>query len=160
MLFWLSARYCARQDATAFIELWALLLVLIAAAVVTRKRSRVYSGTLVVFAALTAAYGSSIFYGCSMTAANEQGLGSDLAASTFNILRCLGNDALGTATGWALLVVLCLAAIALLVLGVVRWKALTRVLAFAGSAVLLILTFALAFFLVFGFSWCTSQRLI
>ena len=158
-MFWLSAGYCVRQGASAYLELWAFLLLLAGAAIVTRRSSRVLSGTFVAFALLTTALGISMFYGCSMTAASEQGLGTDMPAHTYSLLRCLGQGTFGMATGWIALAVECLATIVLFVLAIVRWRKIARVFAFIGSALLFALSCAGAFLLFFGFSWCTSSRL-
>jgi hypothetical protein len=158
-MFGLSAQYCVRQGASAYLELWAFLLLFAAAAIVLRRTSRILSGTCALFAVLTGIVGGSMFYGCSMTAAAQQGLGTDLPARTFNVLRCLGWEPFGTATGWVILAVECIATVALFTLAMVRWKKAARVLAFIGSALLLALSCASAFFLFFGFSWCTSSRL-
>jgi cytochrome c oxidase subunit IV len=160
MIFWASVRSCVRQDAGAFLELWALLLVLAGCAYVVRPASRAYARVLALFAFLTAVFAGAIFYGCSMTAAGEQGLGTDLPANTYTTLRCLGNDAFSTAMAWTTFVVPLIAGIALALFGAVRWKAARRVVAFIGAAVLLIVACAGAFLSVFFFSWCTSQRLI
>lgn len=159
VLFWLSAQYCVRQGASAYLELWALLLLLAGASILTRKTSRVLSGGLGLFALLTAAVGASMFYGCAMTAASEQGLGTNLPGGTYNVLRCLGWEPFGTATGWVILAVECVATLTLLVLAIVRWKKAARAFAFVGAGVLLALSCATAFFWFFGFSWCTSSRL-
>ena len=157
----LSAQYCARQNATAFLELWALLLVLSGAAVTARQFGlRFCAGALFFFALLTGIIAASTFYGCSATAANEQGLPSDLAASMYTFLRCLGTDVFEMVQGWVLFVGSTNAAIALVVLGIRRRRAAVRVPAFAGAALLVILALAFGFFLLFGFSWCESQRLI
>jgi hypothetical protein len=168
---WLSAQYCARQNATAFLELWGLLLVLCGAAAATlfaarrlgsdrQFAARFCAGALLLFALLTGILAASTFYGCTATAASEQGLTSDLPAGTFTVLRCLGTSVLGMVNGWVLLVVTSIAAIALVVLGIFRQRAAVRVPAFAGATLLVILAFAFGFFLLFGFSWCESQRLI
>ena len=167
----LSAQYCARQNAAAFLELWGLLLVLCGAAVATlfvarrlgserQFGARFCAGSLFFFALLTGILAASMFYGCSATAASEQGLGSDLAAGTFTILRCLGTDVLSTVQGWVLLVGSSIAAIALVIWGLFRRRAAVRVPAFIGAALLVVLAFAFGFFLLFGFSWCASERLM
>ena len=167
----MSAQYCARQDATAFIELWGLILVLCGAAAVTMFAARRFvggtqfaarfcTGALFFFAILTGLLAASIFYGCSATAASEQGLGSNLSARTYTTLRCLSTDVLSTVQGWVLLVGLSIAAIVLIVLGILRRRAAVRVPAFTGAALLAILAFACGFFLLFVFSFCESQRLI
>ena len=157
----LSAQYCARQNATAFLELLALLLVLCGAATAARRFGlRFCSGALFFFALLTCIIAASMFYGCSATAANEQGLPSDLAAGTYTFLRCLGTDVFEMVQGWVLFAVSANAAIALVVFGVRRRRTAVRVPAFAGAALLVILTLTFGFFLLFGFSWCESQRLI
>lgn len=160
MIPWhVPAQYCVRQGATAYLEMWALLLAFAGAAVVTRKTSRALSGTYVAFAVLTGVLGVVTFYGCSMTAAGEQGMGTDLPSGTYTILRCLGYDVYSLANTWLLFAVSCTAAIALLVFGLIRWKKAARAYAFTGSALLTIAAFAFAFFLAFGFSWCSSSRL-
>lgn len=159
MLFRLSAQYCVRQGASAYLELWAFLLLLAGAAILTRRFSRVSSGVLTLLAVLTGGVGASIFYGCSMTAAADQGLGWFGDRAWYTPLHCLGQNALGNATGWCLIVATCLGAILLLRLGIIRRKPSARVMAFAGSAVLLVFAFAQGFFFTFGWSWCTSSRL-
>ena len=167
----LSSQYCARQNASAFLELWALLLVLCGAAVVTLFAARrlggdrqfglrFCAGSLFFFALLNVVITASMFYGCSATAASEQGRPSDLAANTFTLLRCLGTDVFEMVQGWVLFAGSTNAAIALVVFGIRRRRAAIRVPAFAGAALLLILALAFGFFLLFGFSWCESQRLM
>ena len=102
-----------------------------------------------------------MFYGCTATAAAEQGLGSNLAVGTFTFLRCLGTDMFEMVQGWVLFVVSSIAAIGLFVLALLlRRRIAVRVPAFAGAALLALLAFAFGFFLLFGFSWCESERLI
>lgn len=167
----LSAQYCARQDATSFLELWALLLLLCAAAAATlllaRRQGtnpniavRFCFGVMLLFALLTGLFAASIFYGCSATAANEQGLPSNLAAGAYTFLRCLGTDVLGMVQGWVLLVASTIAAIALAGYATVRRRPAVRIPAFGGALLLILLAIASGFFLLFGFSWCTSQRLM
>jgi hypothetical protein len=160
MLPWLvSAQYCARQGASAYLELWALLLLLVAAATLTRSTSRATRGTLVVLAAVTGILALSMFYGCSMTAPSEQGLGTTMASGTYTTLKCLGYGVFGTATGWIITAVLCIAAIVVFTLARVRWKSAGRVFGFIGAALLTTLTFISGFLVFFGFAWCTSARL-
>jgi len=154
-----SAQYCARQGATEYLEMWALLLVFAGGAVLTRKASRGVSGAFVGFAVLTGVLGASMFYGCSMTAASEQGMTTDLPHATYTILRCLGYDVRYLTNSWALFAVSCAGAIALLIFGTIRWKRAARAYAFTGSALLTVAAFVFAFFLLFGFSWCSSSRL-
>jgi hypothetical protein len=82
-----------------------------------------------------------------------------MAAGIYTTLRCLGWDVLGTATGWIVTATLCIAAIVVFTLALVRWKSAGRVLGFIGSGLLAILTFASGFLVFFGFAWCTSSRL-
>ncbi len=160
LLPWLvSAQYCARQGASAYLALWAFLLLLVGSAILARKTSRVLSRTFVAFAVLTAFLGTSIFYGCSVAAPAEQGLGTNLPAAIYSTLRCLGVEAFGTATGWIVFAVSCIATIVLLVSAIIHLKKTARVFGFAGSALLLMVTFVTGFLLFFGFSWCTSSRL-
>ncbi|HZZ00703.1 MAG TPA: hypothetical protein VFE36_14130 [Candidatus Baltobacteraceae bacterium] len=159
MPWYIPAQYCARQGATAYLEMWALLLVLAGAAILTRRTSRFLAGTFVVFAALTGILGTSMFYGCSVSAPAEQGLGTNLPAATYGILRCFGHDVGYTAYGWVLFVLSCGGAIALFVFGIIRWKQAGRALAIIGAALLAMAAFAVSFFLLFAFSWCASSRL-
>jgi hypothetical protein len=130
---WLSVRYCARQDATGLLELWALTLVLAGAAVAIllaarlksgrpnhQSATRLLAGGILFFALLTGALALFIIYGCSMTAAGSQGLLSDLPARTLTMLQCLNGDVLATVGAWVLLVGSAIAALQLLVLGIVR----------------------------------------
>ena len=157
---WLvSAQYCVRQGASAYLELWAFLLLLAGAAIITRSRSRALSRTFIAFAVLTGLQATSTFYGCSMVAPSEQGLGTDLPGGTYTILRCLGWEPFGTATGWIIFAAECIVAIVLFVLAINRWKRAGKVLGFIGSALLTIVACFSGFLLYFGFSWCTSSRL-
>ena len=171
VLQWLSAQYCARQNATAFLELWAMLLVLCGAAAAMRFAApqlakdrpfavRFCTAALLFVALLTGIFAASIFYGCTATAASEQGLGSNLPAGTYTLLRCLGTNMFDLVQGWLLFAGCCIAAIALLVLGAVRRRIAVRVPAFIGSGLLAVAALACGFFLIFGFSWCESQRLM
>ena len=156
----LSARYCARQDAHAFLVLWGLLLLLAGSAVAAQRfKARFFSRAILLFAFLTVALSASIFYGCSMTAASEQGLGSDLPAGTYTFLRCLGWDALSTVLGWTILVVSCIVALGLVVVGIRHRRKAVRIVAPIGAALLSIVTLLMGLGLLFGFSWCTSERL-
>lgn len=160
MLPWLvSAQYCARQGASAYLELWAFLLLLVAAAILTRSTSRVLAGTTLALALFTGILAASMLYGCSMTAPNEQGMTTGLAPGIYTTLKCLGHEVFGTASGWVVTATECVVAIALFLLARVRWKKAGRVLGFTGSAVLTILTFVTGFLVFFGFSWCSSARL-
>lgn len=158
-LFWPSAGYCVRQGATAYLELWAFLLLLAGMAIAMRRRYPALSVTFVTFALLTGIHGASMLYGCSMTAASEQGLGTDLSGGTYEVLRCLGWSPLATANGWIAFAIECIGTIVLLVLAIVRWKRVVRVFGFIGSALLFALSCAGGFLLFFGFSWCTSSRM-
>lgn len=160
MLPWLvSAQYCARQGASAYLELWAFLLLLVAAAILTRSSSRVVTRTVLALAALTGILGASMFYGCSITAPSEQGLGTELASGIYRALRCVGHDVFGTATGWIVTATECTVAVVLFALARVRWKNAVRVFGFIGSGLLAILTLVTGFLVYFGFAWCTSARL-
>lgn len=160
MLPWLvSAQYCARQGASAYLELWAFLLLLVAAAILTRSTSRVLAGAFFALALLTGILAASMLYGCSMTVPNEQGMATDLAPGVYTTLRCLGREVFGTASGWVVTATECAVAVALFFLARVRWKKAGRVLGFIGSAFLTILTFVTGFLAFFGFSWCASARL-
>lgn len=160
MLPWLvSAQYCARQGASAYLELWAFLLLLLTAAILTRSASRIVTGTLLALAVLTGILAVSMFYGCSMAAPSEQGLGTDLASGIYKTLRCLGYEVFGTATGWIVTATECIVAVVLFSLARARWKKAARVLGFTGSALLAILTLVTGFLVYFGFAWCTSSRL-
>ena len=170
-MFVTASQFCARQNATAFLELWALVLVLCGAAAVTlfiarqlegsrRTAARCCAAALLALAALTGVLLVSGFYGCSATAPSNQGLPSQLPAATFTLLRCLGVDVFALANGWILFTASCIAAIVLLASALVRWRGARGVVALLGSAVCVLAASAIGFFLVFAFSWCRSERLL
>lgn len=169
---WLSVRYCVRQDAATFLELWAFVVLLAGASVAAFAASsrnaehprypfalRFCAGTLLLFTVLTGILGVSILYGCLWTAASLQGMGTNLPSRTYALLSCLYQAGTDMAHAWMLAVVFFTCAIALLVVGIFRRNAAVRVVSFLGSPLLLILALASMGGLIFAFSWCTSRRL-
>jgi len=136
-----------------------VLLALGGGAVALRPTARGWSRALLCCALLIAAAGASIIVGCTMTAAADQGQGWDFSPAWYAPLRCMGHDAFSTATAWCTLVLAGIAAIALLHLGIVRRNLASRIFAFLGSALLLMLASLCGFGLLFSYAWCSSSRL-
>ena len=158
----LSARYCARQDAHAFMWLWCLALVLGAIACSIGKGSaRLARGALLFFAAATGLVGASIFYGCYRWAPFSLGMGAPgLSARQLDTFMCLSQDAFGNSLGWTIVAVSCSAAAALIV-----WarssagSAGKRVSCSIGAALLMVVAVVVGLLMFVSFSWCLSRRL-
>ena len=158
----LGARYCVRQDAHAFMGLWALLLALAGVAfVVGRRGQRIVSTVLFFFAACTAALGITIFSACYGTAPYQMGLGAPSGTGTrLNTFMCLSRGASTWAFLWTVIVVSCSAALGLVVWGSSHGRSvILRVAAYIGAVLLLIVAGFAGFATVFDFSWCSSSRL-
>jgi hypothetical protein len=161
-LIWsLGARYCVRQEAHAFMWLWALLLTLAGGGVALRARRANFGSAFLLFLALcTGAIGFGIFYGCYRYAPFSMGLYEPyLSTANSELFRCLGKDALGTAVNWILIVVLCSAVVGFAALARRSRSVATIVLCYAIAGLVLLAVMAAGFLLFFGFSWCMSNRL-
>ena len=168
----LAARYCVRQDARGFIELWGLFVGLAGGAVAialrlrsgiadkTRQRTAWFAfGVLACFLALTGGVAWAIFRWCYESAPASLGMASN-APGNVDLKICLTMHALETIDGWMLIVVACLAALGLLVLGIFQSKSVVRrAVSFAGAAAALLFAIASGGLIFFGISWCQSQRL-
>jgi hypothetical protein len=158
----LGARYCARQDAHAFMWFWGLFLALAGAAYgLHRRGARFGTGILLVFAVCTGALGLSIFYGCYRWAPYSMGLGApSVSAAGVSTFMCLSKGAFATALMWTVIVLSCSAAVGLLACARVRGgTAVIRVLSAIGAVLLLLVAIAGGFLSFFNLSWCLSQRL-
>ena len=174
MIAGLAARYCVRQDARGFIEIWGLVLVLAAAAsailVSARRKAAdgryrrvayVCAGILACFIVLSGGFALAIFRWCYESAAASLGM-VDLSSPTAGLdwKICMSMHAVETLREWIVLVVSCILAAGLIVLGIVRFKRLmSRALALAGAAAALLFVAVVGFFMLFGFGWCQSSRL-
>jgi hypothetical protein len=157
-----SARYCARQDAHAFMWLWALLLTCCAIALgLQGRRQRFVRGLLWIFAAGTVAIGVAISYGCYRWAPYSMGLGTpEISAPALDTLRCLSQNTVPNAITWASIAFACTAAAGLVTWAISRKPAIVvRIACYLGAIVLLLTTAVSIFFLFFSFAWCSSQRL-
>lgn len=164
----LSARYCIRQDARGFIELW-LLAVLLAGAIVAiwrgirdRQRKRMamfWVAALTCAIVFTCGFGLTIFRWCYESAAPSLGMMVPDAPKGIDAMICFSSHARELIDGWILIVVSCIAAIALLVLGFRGKGVLRRAVSFAGSGLGLLFATANGGLMLFGVSWCQSSRL-
>jgi hypothetical protein len=158
----LGARYCVRQDAHAFMWLWALLLTLAGVALIVRRRGRRFeAAVLLFFAVCTGALGLAIFYGCYASAPYTMGLGApDVSAATLTTFTCLSNGAFSRAMAWTVIALSCSAAAGLIAWGRRRGKpAAFRAFLYAGAVLLLLVAVAAGFGAFFVFAWCSSSRL-
>ena len=169
----LTARYCIRQDARGFIELWALLVAVAGAAIALLLSLRrrigdrtyrlvvvIWAGALTCFLALTLGFALTIFRWCYESAAANLGFVAPNAPAHLDMMSCLSMRVLNLVDGWILIVALSIAAIALLVLAIFRLRSLwRRALTFAGVAVALLFAVASGGLKAFGIYWCQSSRL-
>jgi hypothetical protein len=157
----LSAKYCIRQDARGFIELWGLSIALAAAAIAVRREARVWAGLLACLILLTVVVALTIFWWCYQSATATLGMVLPNSYGTFlNTMSCMSTHAVETIDEWILLVLSFIAAIGLVVLGILRLKSLAgRALTFTGAAVALLFAAANGFLILFGLAWCQSSRL-
>ena len=170
----LSAKYCLRQDARGFIELWALLVALAAATVAllgtvrqkTVERARrlaSLTGAAIVacLLLLTGAFGATVFRWCYDSAAPSLGfVPPTTPGKGIDTLICLSSHAVATIDGWIVFVAACLLAAGLAIWGIFRLtRPLHRVLAVTGAAITSFAALADGALLLFGVSWCQSQRL-
>ena len=157
----LAAKYCIRQDARGFIELWGLSIALTAGAIATLRSSRFFAGVLVLLVLASGAIGSIVFWWCYRSAGPALGVVlPDSPRTGLDAMICLSSHAVENIEGWMLLVVSIVVACGLAVLGVLGPKSLTRrALIFAGAAAALLFTIGLGGLLLFGISWCQSSRL-
>ena len=162
-LIWgLGARYCARQNAHAYMVLWGLFLALLGAAFIVRRRGRHFEAAVLLFLGLcTGALEFIIFYGCSASAPYAMGLGApSLSAISLTTLTCLGQGAFSKASAWTVITLSCSAALGLVAWGRSRSKtAALRASLYVGAALLLLFAGAVGFGAFFVFSWCSSSRL-
>jgi len=162
-LIWgLGARYCARQNAHAYMLLWGLFLALAATAFILRRRGRHFESAVLLFLGLcTGALEFIIFYGCYASAPYTMGLGApSLSATSLTRLTCLGQGAFSRASVWTVITVSCSAALGLVAWGRSRSKtAALRASLYVGAALLLLFAGAAGFGAFFVFSWCSSSRL-
>lgn len=169
----LSARYCVRQDARGFIELWGLLIALAGAAIAillsARQRMRdrkyrraalIWAGILACFILLTGGVALITFWWCYQSAAASLGMPPSSSVTNIDMKICMSSHAVETIDEWILAVVSFIAAIGLIVLGIFRLKNLLgRALTFAGAAVVLVFALANGGLMLFGLAWCQSSRL-
>lgn len=169
----LTARYCLRQDARSFIELWALSIALAGTVVAIylsrrhrmadRNQRRVVltsTAILTCFAALTLALGLAIFRWCYESAAATLGVILPDASGNLDFMSCLNLHALETADGWIVIVVSGIVAIGLLALAMFRLKGrVRRALTFIAGAAALFFAVGNVGLVLFGISWCQSSRL-
>jgi hypothetical protein len=169
----LAARYCIRQDANGFIELWLLSVALAGAAVAIllstrrgigdRRQRRIaffWVGALACFLLFTGGFALTIFRWCYESAAPSLGMVLPNApGKSLDTMICLSPHALAMIHGWILIVVACVAATGLLVLGFQLKGAVRRAVSIAGGALALLFAAANGGLMVFSASWCQSGRL-
>ena len=170
----LAARYCVRQDARGFIELWGFLLALAGAATAILRSARrkaddqtyrrvayVCAGILACAFLLTGGLGLAIFRWCYESAAASLGM-VDVNSPTTGLdwMICMSMHAVETINEWVTLVTACLLAAGSIVLGIFRFKKLApRILLFTGAVAALLFAWLVVFFMLFGVGWCQSSRL-
>lgn len=168
----MSARYCIRADARGFIELW-LVLVALAGGVVaivrflrrgivdprSRRAALFGVGVLACLILFTAGFAFTIFRWCYESAAPSLGMMVPNAPKGIDAMICLSSHALEMIDGWILIVASCITAAGLLVLGWQLKGTLRRALSYAGAAAAALFATANGGLMLFGASWCQSQRL-
>lgn len=174
MIQGLAARYCIRQDARGFIELWGLLVALAAgtSAILLSARRRlgdrkyrlaavIFAGALGCIILFTGGVAVTIFWWCYESAAASLGMVLPNSFGTnLNTMICLSSHAVETIDQWILIVVSLIVAIGLVVLGIFRYKSVVRrAFTFAGAAVALLFAAANGGLMLFALSWCQSSRL-
>jgi hypothetical protein len=157
----LAARYCVRQNAHAFIWLWALFLGLAGAALVLRRRgARFESAVLFLFALCTGAVGLAVFYGCYRWAPYSMGLTAPgTSAVNLNNFMCLTHDAASITAMWTVIALLCCATAGLLAWARPGRSAAARGCCYVAAVFALLVVLIAAVVVFFNFSWCTSERL-
>jgi hypothetical protein len=169
----LAARYCVRQDARGFVELWGLFVALAAAAVAIsislrrgignrlRQRTAFFAlGALACLILVTCAVAWAILRWCYESAPALLGMAPNASGTFLNTEICFSLHALEMMDGWILIAASCIVAVVLLALGIFQLESrVRRALWFAGAAVALIFASASAGLVLFGASWCQSQRL-
>jgi hypothetical protein len=158
----LGARYCARQNAHAFLWLWALFLVFTGSTIGSyRSGFRFRTAVLALLALGTGALGVAIFYACYGWAPYSMGFsGPGTSAASLNAFMCATTTAAGTVAGWTTIGVACTAAIGIVTTA--RSHAAGAVLrgaAYFVAGLLLLIAFAASFLVYFDYSWCSSRRL-
>lgn len=170
----LTARYCARQDARGFIELWGLLIAVAGAAIAillsARRRIGDRKYRLVAYMSasilacvifLTGGFALTIFWSCYESAPASLGMVVPNSFGTnLNTMVCVSLHAVETIDEWILTSVFFVASLGLLVMGILRVRSIVRrALAFAGGAVALLFALANGGLMLFGLAWCQSSRL-
>ena len=151
----LSARYCVRQDAHAFMWLWGLLLILIGAALALRRSSWLLRMVLLAFALGTVALGAGILYACTAYAPLSLGLAVPISATDLTRIMCLSKDPFGTAIPWTVVVLSCSGAVALVLRSRASGKTATsRAFAYIGAALLVVIAVACVLLAIFSFGMC------
>lgn len=155
-----ALRYCVRQDARGFIELWALVVALAAAALSIRRTSSFAAAALACAAVLSAGFGLMVFGWCYESAAPSLGLVVGAPPKNINFMTCIYPHVVETIDGWIAIVLSCVGGVALVLLGISRRKsALHRALSFVGAVAVFLFAIVSVGGLLFGISWCQSSRL-
>jgi hypothetical protein len=153
----LSAKYAIRQNASAFLVLWAFFLLLAGGSIVARRaRSTLFAVAFTLFALGTAGLGILGFWWGASSAAGSLGMATPYFSDRD---WCLALGLNGVVSAWIVLTVTFLGALGLIVLGGKRRAPAVRIPAFLGAAILLFLTAVVALLSAFNYSWCGSHRL-
>lgn len=110
----------------------------------------------------TATLAFAIFYACYRWAPYSMGLsGPSISAADLNAFMCLSRDATGTAGMWTVIVLACSAAVGLVAWAPLRSRnAAIRAGCYIAAVLALLVAIAGGFLWFFGFSFCSSQRLL
>jgi hypothetical protein len=158
----LGARYCVRQDAHAFLLLWALFLVLAGISVELHLRGkRFLSAFLLLLAVCTGALGLGTFYACYSSAPYSMGLGAyGSSARHLTAWMCISGDAFGAALTWVIITVSSSAAVRFMHGAVTSGaSAAIRASWYAAALISTVAAIAAGGIFLFGLSWCMSERL-
>jgi hypothetical protein len=169
----LAARYCIRQDARGFIELWGLLIALAAAetgVLLSARRmgdrkhrvwTRIWAAVLGCAILLSGAVALILFRWCYESAAASLGVVlPNTPLANLDMKICMTSHAFETINNWITIVVPVIAAVGLAQLAFLRFSGVAgRVLTFAGAAVALLFAAASGGLMLFGLGWCQSSRL-
>jgi len=155
-----ALRYCVRQDARGFIELWALVVALAAAALSIRRASSSAAVALACLVVLSVGFGLITFSWCYEAAAPSLGLVVGAPPKNINFMTCIYPHVVETIDGWIVIVLSCVAGVALVLLGIAqRRSASRRAFSFVSAVAVFLFAIINVGGLLFGISWCQSSRL-
>ncbi len=124
-----------------------------------RRIAMLGTGVLACLVVLTVGFAVTVFRWCYLSAAPSLGLVPPDAPHGIDAMICLSTHIVEITNGWILIVAAFVAATGLIALGVFQKSAVRRAVSFAGSAAAVLFAVADGGLMLFGVSWCQSQRL-